>query len=446
VFRMSALKAKMQEVVPKKQAELKELRTKYGNKEIGKITVDQAMGGMRNMPGLVYDTSLLDPMEGIRFRGLSIPELKQKLQKAPKGDEPLPEALFWLLMTGEVPTDAQFKDISEEFKSRGTVPKETEEFVKNLPKTMHPMTQLSIAVMHLQPHSKFAEVYREGKVHKSKYWESNYEDAIDLVAKIPKLAALIYRNVYKGGKLIAPDRSLDWAGNFSHQLGYDEHEIKECIRGYLTIHSDHEGGNVSAHTTHLVGSALADGYLSYAAGINGLAGPLHGLANQEVLRWLLDLQKELGDNIDEAKVAEFTKKTLKAGKVIPGYGHAVLRNTDPRYLHQRDFAAKYIKGDKLVDLCRLVFKVVPPILQDLGKVKNPWPNVDAHSGVLLYHYGIKEFDYYTVVFAVSRSLGCMANLVWARAFGFPIERPGSITLDWIRKEFEGNVTKKEIVD
>ena len=108
---------------------------------------------------------------------------------------------------------------------------------------------------------------------------------------------------------------------------------------------------------------------------------------------------------------------MKSGKVIPGYGHAVLRNTDPRYLHQREFASKYIKNDPLVDLCRVVFKVVPPILKSLGKVKNPWPNVDAHSGVLLYHYGLKEFDYYTVIFAVSRALGCMANLVWARALG-----------------------------
>lgn len=75
-------------------------------------------------------------------------------------------------------------------------------------------------------------------------------------------------------------------------LGYDDEVIKECIRGYLTIHSDHEGGNVSAHTTHLVGSALSDPYLSYSAGLNGLAGPLHGLANQEVLKWLLEVQEK----------------------------------------------------------------------------------------------------------------------------------------------------------
>lgn len=200
-------------------------------------------------------------------------------------------------------------------------------------------------------------------------------------------------------------------------LGYQQHEMKECIRGYLSIHSDHEGGNVSAHTTHLVGSALADPYLSYSAGLNGLAGPLHGLANQEVLRWLLDLQEELKGDYSEAKVKEFTHRTLSEGKVIPGYGHAVLRHTDPRYTHLREFATRYIKNDPLVELCKTVYHVVPPILMELGKVKNPWPNVDAHSGVLLYHYGMKEFDYYTVVFAVSRAIGCVSNLFWARAFG-----------------------------
>jgi citrate synthase len=73
-------------------------------------------------------------------------------------------------------------------------------------------------------------------------------------------------------------------------LGFQSDGMKECLRAYLSIHSDHEGGNVSAHTSHLVGSALADPYLSYSAAMDGLAGPLHGLANQECLRWLTDLK------------------------------------------------------------------------------------------------------------------------------------------------------------
>jgi len=440
-FSSTSLKQRIGELIPEKQAELKEVKEKYSKVKIGEITVDQVIGGMRGMPGMLWDASLLHPVDGIKFRGYSIPDLVQNLPKAPNGTEPLPEGLIWLLFTGEVPNAEQFKAISEELKQRSAVPHETEEFIKHLPHHMHPMTQLSAAILHLQSGSKFAKAYRQG-VHKSKYWDAVYEDSLDLIAKISRCAALIYRHLYKGGEVIASDPKLDWAGNYAHMMGYDQHEIKECIRGYLTIHSDHEGGNVSAHTSHLVGSALADPYLSYSAALNGLAGPLHGLANQEVLRWLLDLKAELGDNISEQHVRDFTYRTLKSGKVIPGYGHAVLRNTDPRYVHQREFAIRYIKDDALVDLCKTVYKVVPPILQELGKVKNPWPNVDAHSGVLLYHYGITEFDYYTVVFAVSRAIGCMTNLFWARAYSLPIERPGSITVDWIKEKCGDKVQAK----
>lgn len=135
-----------------------------------------------------------------------------------------------------------------------------------------------MVLLYLQKNSKFAQKYREG-VHKTSYWEFFYEDSLDLVAKIPLISARIYRNKYFKGDIIESDKNLDWAGNYSKMMGYDFLEMRECIRGYLSIHSDHEGGNVSAHATHLVGSALADPYLSYSAGVNGLAGPLHGLAN-----------------------------------------------------------------------------------------------------------------------------------------------------------------------
>lgn len=130
-------------------------------------------------------------------------------------------------------------------------------------------------------------------------------------------------------------------------LGYDNPEFIELMRLYLTIHSDHEGGNVSAHTTHLVGSALSDPYLSFAAGMNGLAGPLHGLANQEVLVWLQKLRQQVGENPSDEKLKEFIWNTLKSGQVVPGYGHAVLRKTDPRYTCQREFALKHLPNDSL---------------------------------------------------------------------------------------------------
>jgi citrate synthase len=391
---------------------------------------------MRGLKAMLYETSALDPQEGITYNGgYSIPDITEKGPKAIPGGEPLPEAIFWLLLTGSFPNEAELKALQTELKEFGQLPKATIDLLDTIPRDTHPMTQLSIGILSLQSQSKFAEAYRKG-VNKAEYWRYYLEDSVDLVAKLPHLAARIYRHTYFNGKYIESDPNLDWAGNYAHMLGYPKQEVKEVIRGYLSIHADHEGGNVSAHTSHLVGSALSDVYLSYSAAINGLAGPLHGLANQEVLRWLMNVREQIGDNPTDEQLEKFAWDTLNAGKVIPGYGHGVLRNTDPRYTHQALFAKNHIKNDPLVNLTAQMLKIVPGVLKKQGKVANPWPNVDAHSGVLLYHYGFTQFDYYTVVFGVSRALGCCASLIWSRALGLPIERPGSITMDAIESRFK----------
>jgi len=427
------LKEVLIEKIPEEQENVKAFRKSHGATKVGEVTVDMMYGGMRGIKGLVCETSVLDPDEGIRFRGLSIPECQQVLPKADGGEEPLPEGLFWLLCTGEVPTKSQVKTLSREWAERAALPQHVVTLLNNLPNTLHPMSQFSAAVTALNHDSKFAQAYSQG-VHKSKYWETVYEDSIDLIAKLPVIAATIYRNTYKGGKGIGSiDTNLDWSANYTKMLGFDNPQLTELMRLYLTIHSDHEGGNVSAHTTHLVGSALSDPYLSFAAGLNGLAGPLHGLANQEVLVWLLKLQNEVGKNVTEDQLKDFIWKTLKSGQVVPGYGHAVLRKTDPRYTCQREFALKHLPNDPLFHLVSTVYKVVPPILTELGKVKNPWPNVDAHSGVLLQYYNLKEMNYYTVMFGVSRALGVLASLIWDRALGLPIERPKSYSTPALKK-------------
>jgi len=221
-------------------------------------------------------------------------------------------------------------------------------------------------------------------------------------------------------------------------LGFEDEGFKELMRLYMTIHADHEGGNVSAHTTHLVGSALSDPYLSYAAGMNGLAGPLHGLANQEVIKWIFEMREALATEMPtKEQIAEYVKKTLSEGKVVPGYGHAVLRKTDPRFTAQMEFGKKHMPGDPLVQTVWNIYETVPPILQSMGKIKNPWPNVDAHSGALLVHYGMVEYEYYTVLFAVSRALGVLAALCWSRALGFPLERPKSVTTELVKLWLDG---------
>jgi citrate synthase len=418
-------------------AEIKDLLKEHGNKKIGEVTLAQVYQGMRGITGLVTETSLLDSHEGIRFRGYSIPELQEKLPKSAHGTEPLPEGLFYLMLLGELPTKEDVDHVSAVLQRRSHVPNHVFAAIDALPLHTHPMTMFVTGVMALQTESYFSKAYAEG-IAKKDYWEPTFDDALILIARLPRIAAYIYRRKYKNNDHIQPNGMLDWAGNLAHMLGYEDHGFRELMRLYMTIHADHEGGNVSAHTTHLVGSALSDPYLAYAAGMNGLAGPLHGLANQEVIKWIFEMQKELGtDEPSKDQIAEYVRKTLSAGKVVPGYGHAVLRKTDPRFTAQMEFGKTHMPDDKLVNTVWNIYETVPPILQSLGKIKNPWPNVDAHSGALLVHYGMVEYEFYTVLFAVSRSLGVLASLIWDRALGFPLERPKSVTTESVKQWLEG---------
>ncbi len=417
--------------------EIKELLKVHGSKKVGEVTLAQVYQGMRGITGLVTETSLLDPQEGIRFRGYSIPELQEKLPKAPRGEEPLPEGLFYLMLIGELPTDADAEHVTDILQRRSHVPNHVFAAIDALPISAHPMTMFVVGVMALQTESYFAKLYSEG-MHKKDYWEPTFDDVMILIGRLPRIAAYIYRRKYKNNEHIHPNGLLDWAGNFAHMLGYEDHSFRELMRLYMTIHADHEGGNVSSHTTHLVGSTLSDPYLAYAAGMNGLAGPLHGLANQEVIKWIFEMQKTLGTDLPaREQIAQYVQDTLNAGKVVPGYGHAVLRKTDPRFTVQMEFGKKNMPEDKLCRTVWNIYEVVPPILKSLGKIKNPWPNVDAHSGALLVHYGMVEYEFYTVLFAVSRSLGVLASLCWDRALALPLERPKSITTESVKAWLDG---------
>lgn len=430
---MGYVKDRFKAVAEEQAKEIKNLIAEHGEMVLDKVTIAQAYQGMRGIPGLITETSLLDSNEGIRFRGYSIPELRDKLPHAPGGSEPMPEGLFYLMLTGDVPNQENAEHISATWARRSHVPNHVFASIEALPVSTHPMTQFCIAVLALQTESKFAKAYEEG-ISKKEYWDYVYEDTMTLIARLPRVAAYIYRRKYKDGEHIQPDGMLDWSANFAHMLGYDNDSFKELMRLYLTIHADHEGGNVSAHATHLVGSALSDPYLSFTAGMTGLAGPLHGLANQEVIRWIEELQENLGTlEPTKEQIAQYIKDTLLAGKVVPGYGHAVLRKTDPRFTAQMEFAKTHCPDDPTVKTVWNVYEVAPPILEGTGKIKNPWPNVDAHSGALLKHYGLVEEDFYTVLFGVSRALGVLASLCWDRALGFAIERPKSMTTEWVQK-------------
>ena len=368
---MDPLKQKFFERSSALRTEIKALLKEHGANKVDEVNLKQVFGGMRGVKSMVWETSQLDPIDGIRFRGYSIPELREKLPKAQGSNEPLPEGLFWLMLVGEIPTHEEVKWLTEQWVNRSTVPEHTFAVLDQLPTDAHPMTQFTIAIASMQTTGIFARRYSEG-LNKSDYWEPTYEDTMNCIARLPRIAAYIYRRSYHNSDHIAPDISLDWAANFACMLGFPSDDFKSLMRLYMTIHADHEGGNASAHSTHLVGSTLSDAYLSLASGMNALAGPLHGLANQEVIKWIFKMTDTLGTTKpSKEQIADYVNSTLAAGQVIPGYGHAVLRRPDPRFVALKGFAEEYIKDSDVIDVVWKCFEVVPDILKGLGKVKKP---------------------------------------------------------------------------
>lgn len=419
---LEALEAKIDAWRPRTTRLIKE----FGDVKVSDVTIAQAIGGARGVRCLVTDISYLDPNEGIRFRGYTIPETLARLPIVPGREMPYVEGHIYLLLTGDIPTEEDVAELVEDMKARAGVPGYVFDVLRAMPSDTHPMTMFSAGILAMQRESEYVKAYNKG-LGKMDHWQPTLDDALNMWARLPELGAFIYRLKYKGDTPIAPDPSLDLGGNFAHMMGIPD-PYDEVARLYFILHSDHESGNVSAHTGHLVGSALSDVYYASSAMINGLAGPLHGLANQEVLRWIQGVMEKMGGELpSEEQMKEFVWETLNSGSVVPGFGHAVLRKTDPRYAEQRNFCLKHLPDDPIFKFVDMLYHVVPPILQEHGKAKNPWPNVDAQSGVIQWHYGLEEYDFYTVLFGIGRSIGVLSNIVWDRALGYPIERPKSLT-------------------
>lgn len=429
---MGTLKEKLNQTIPRLQEEVRQLVKEYGKSVISEVTVEQAYGGMRGVKALVCDTSSVDLHEGLFIRGHHISTLTNKL----------PEEILYLLLTGEFPDANALQDLTTDLQKRARVPDYVWDVLRAMPPDSHPMTMFSTAILLMEKESLFKRRYNEG-LRKEEYWQATLEDALDLVARAPVVAAATYRIRYQKGEIIPPNPALDLGANLAHMLGLPDPkgEFANLMRLYLVIYSDHESGNVSAHTTQTVASALSNLYLAVSAGINGLAGPLHGLAMEECLRWILMVKEKFGGVPSDDQFREFVWSELESGKVIPGYGHAVLRKTDPRFNAVIAFGNRVCPDDEVFRLVEKTFHIVPPILQEQGKARDPWPNVDASTGSLLWHFGMKELEYYTVIFGVARVLGISSQTVMARAIGAPIVRPKSVTTQWIKE----TVTKQKEV-
>lgn len=423
------LRQVLEQKIPALRDEIKNLVKNHANETICHITLEQAFGGMRNLKCLICDTSSVEPDQGLIIRGRPVAQLVDKL----------PEEILYLLLTGDIPDQKALGSLQQDLSSRQQVPDYVWKVLRDLPATIHPMVMLSTAILVMEGESVFRKEYTEG-LHKDDFWKATLEDALTLIARVPVIAAGIYRLKYKDELLIPPDPAKDMGANLAHMLGLPDpnENLSKLLRLFLVLHSDHENGNVSALTTATVNSALSDLYYAVSAGLNGLAGPLHGLANQECLKWILDTMAEFKGVPTNEELEKHVWDTLNAGRVVPGYGHAVLRITDPRFTALIEFGKKFCPSDPVFQTVEKVYKVAPEVLKNLKKIKDPWPNVDAASGSLLYHYGIRELEYYTVLFGVSRTLGiCSQNVIY-RGLESPIIRPKSVTTEWIKKNLKGS--------
>ena len=429
---MATLQETLAKKIPEARNTAKEAVKSLGDKVISQVTVTQAFGGMRGVKGLICDTSVVEPDKGLIIRGRPLLEIKHLW----------PEEIFFLLMTGEEPDDAAKAALQKDLDQRANVPAYVWDVLAAMPKDSHPMCMLDTAVLVMERESQFRAGYEKGMT-KEEYWKPALEDALALLARMPEIAAGIYRMRYNKGDRIGWTAGMDIGANYAKMLGVPDPkgDFAKLMRLYLNFHSDHEGGNVSAFSCHTVASALSDPYYAVSAGLNGLAGPLHGLANQECLAWILELREKFGSVPSSEDMTKFTWDTLRSGKVIPGYGHAVLRVTDPRFAGFLEFGQQHLADDPVFKTVELVFNIVPKVLKEFSEErvkagKNPiancWPNVDAGSGALLYHYGMTEFPFYTVMFSVSRAMGMLAQLVLNRAMGTAITRPKSVSVEWIK--------------
>ena len=416
------LQEQLSSKIPKWQEDLKLVLSEKGDKVISDVTVSQAVKGMRGVKSLICDTSTVSADKGLIIRGNSILDITGIL----------PEEVFYLLLVGHLPNNDQLLDLQNQLNDHRTVPDYVWKILDAMPVNSHPMTMLSIAIQSMRVESLFVEKFNQGTPKKD-YWKWVLEDGLKLIGALPSIAAGIYRKQKNLNERIDPDQGLDWGANFAHMLGAnDSDDFKKLMRLYLMLHSDHEGGNVSAFSSLTVASSLSSPFLAVGAGFNGLAGPLHGLANQECLKFVLEIRDHFSGKPSDEELKEFCWNRLNNGRVIPGYGHAVLRCPDPRFTAFMDFGKEHIQNDDVFGIVKALFDVVPPVLEEHGKAKNPWPNVDAASGSLLYYYGLKEFNYYTVLFSLSRAMGIVSQIVINRALRIPITRPKSVTTDWLK--------------
>lgn len=387
--------------------------TDAGDTPLFEIFESHLDSGLRGYPVGTCMTSAVSAEKGVSYGGYPIVELAR-----------LPsESVIHLLFRKRLPDEGELAAFREELSGRAELPGGVLDCMRHLPKQGHPMEWLIAGINLL------------GMTSKTGDWE---QDALNLVARISSLVAAVFRLREGWGDPIAPDPELGYGENFAHMLGAPEaHErLGELLGVFHVLHLDHGGGNLSTFTGKAIASGHADVYASMGGAMAALYGPLHGRANQECLRFVQSV-----GTTDEKEIEAFARKTLDSGGKIFGFGHAVLRAEDPRAKVQYAFGAKHFGENPLVQTALALRKVVPGILKERPKISNPYPNVDAVSGSLLHAAGLRQSDYYTLLFGWSRVAGIAAQIIDERTRlrngkGVPIYRPRFIATHQPEKHLE----------
>ena len=367
-----------------------------------KVTSDHLNTGLRGVPVGTCRTSFVTPTEGVHYCGYPIAELATFA----------PEDIIYLLFNKELPTPEQSREIRAELAARATIPGDVESVLKTLPRDGHPMDWLSVGIHTL------------GMLETTNDWR---EDAMNLIARMPRLMGLIFR--IRDGRadgIPADDPQASLVDRFVNALdlkGVDKEKMTRVISTYLVLHMDHGGGNLSTFSGKAIASGHATVYSSMAGAMNALSGPLHGRANQSCLEFVL----RVGTS-DPAEVERFVRAELAAKRPVFGFGHAVLRTEDPRATVQFALGQEICPDDENFKIITALREVAPRVLSENPKISNPNANVDIASGALLHHIGLTDPTYYTTFFGWARVAGIGAQIVDERSVmrdgkGTPIYRP-----------------------
>ncbi|MDA0715744.1 MAG: citrate synthase [archaeon] len=373
-----------------------------GDETLFEVTSAHLNTGLRGLPVGTCFTSFVTPTEGVHYCGYPIAELAEQE----------PEDIVYLLFNKELPNDEQRVKFVEDLQSRGEVPEQINEVFRSLPKDGHPMDWLSIGIHVL------------GMTCLTSDWK---EDALNMVAKMPRVMGLMFR--YREGRednIPEDNLSQTMVQRFVNTLDFesvDKEKMGKIVATYLVLHMDHGGGNLSTFTGKAIASGHANVYSSMAGAMNALSGPLHGRANQSCLEFVLKVGTD-----DPIKVEEFVRSELEAKRPIYGFGHAVLRAEDPRATVQFALGEKICPDDENFKIIRTLREVAPKVLAENPKISNPNANVDIASGALLHHVGFTDPTYYTTFFGWARVAGIGAQIFDERVVmrdgkGVPIYRP-----------------------